>query len=190
LQLALCWMLRPAGHRRFARLQMNMSIGGVWDDARIAVCDRRPRGLPETRPELARDVLRRRQARFGVLACASPPGSPVSRRTRSRRARVRLSSPGHLAQSRPSGRGPSIGHEERQVATREWDVPGYSELRMLGSGGFGEVVAARHDASGALVAIKYLRRVLLEEDPEFAGMFRAEPRVLASMDDPERGPAV
>ena len=38
-----------------------------------------------------------------------------------------------------------------------WDVPGYTEVRTLGSGGFGDVVLARHDASGTLVAIKYLR---------------------------------
>src|SRR3984885_15401447 len=67
---------------------------------------------------------------------------------------------------------------------REWEVPGYTELRVLGSGGFGEVVLARHHASGALVAVKYLRRELLAEDPEFAGMFRAEARVLASIQDP------
>jgi len=66
---------------------------------------------------------------------------------------------------------------------REWAVPGYTEVRTLGSGGFGDVVLARHDASGALVAIKYLRRELLA-DPEFAGMFRAEAAVLASLNDP------
>jgi serine/threonine protein kinase len=64
-----------------------------------------------------------------------------------------------------------------------WKVPGYTELRVLGSGGFGEVVLARQDSSGRLVAVKYLRRELLDE-PEFAGMFRAEARVLASLDDP------
>lgn len=65
----------------------------------------------------------------------------------------------------------------------EWDVPGFTELRALGSGGFGDVVLARHDASGTLVAIKYLRQNLLS-DPEFAGLFRAEAGVLAAMDDP------
>ena len=65
----------------------------------------------------------------------------------------------------------------------EWKIPGYTELRVLGSGGFGDVVLARHDASGTLVAIKYLRRDLLA-DPEFAAMFRAEAAVLASLDDP------
>ena len=64
----------------------------------------------------------------------------------------------------------------------EWDVPGYSGLKALGSGGFGDVVLARHDASGTLVAIKYLRRNLLS-DPGFAEMFRGEAAVLASLDD-------
>lgn len=64
-----------------------------------------------------------------------------------------------------------------------WDVPGYTEVRPLGSGGFGHVVLAQHDASGTLVAIKYLHRDLLD-DPGFAGMFRAEARMLASLDDP------
>ena len=66
---------------------------------------------------------------------------------------------------------------------QQWDVPGYTELKTLGSGGFGEVVLARHDASGTQVAIKYLRRQLLA-DPQFAELFRAEARVLASLDDP------
>jgi eukaryotic-like serine/threonine-protein kinase len=64
----------------------------------------------------------------------------------------------------------------------EWTVPGYAELRALGSGGFGEVVLARHTASGTLVAIKYLRHDLLA-DQEFAEMFRGEAATLASLDD-------
>ncbi len=39
------------------------------------------------------------------------------------------------------------------LMAREWDVPGYTGVKTLGSGGFGEVVLARHDASGTLVAI-------------------------------------
>src|SRR6204780_4648817 len=66
---------------------------------------------------------------------------------------------------------------------REGSVPGFTEVRTLGSGGFGDVALARQDSSGALVAIKYLHGALLE-DPEFAGMFRDEARVLASLDDP------
>jgi serine/threonine-protein kinase len=65
----------------------------------------------------------------------------------------------------------------------EWKVPGYTELKLLGSGGFGDVVLARHDTSGTLVAIKYLRHALLA-DIEFTEMFRGEAEVLASLDDP------
>ena len=68
------------------------------------------------------------------------------------------------------------------LMAQQWDVPGYTEVKTLGSGGFGEVVLARHDASGTQVAIKYLRRQLLA-DPQFAELFRAEARVLASLDD-------
>jgi serine/threonine protein kinase len=42
---------------------------------------------------------------------------------------------------------------------------------------------AKHDVSGVLVAIKYLRHELLA-DPGFAGMFRGEAAVLASLEDP------
>jgi Protein kinase domain len=69
------------------------------------------------------------------------------------------------------------------LMAREWDVPGYTEVKVLGSGGFGEVVLARHDASGTAVAIKYLRGEVLAH-PEFAALFRAEAAVLASLDDP------
>ncbi len=69
------------------------------------------------------------------------------------------------------------------LMAQRWDVPGYTGVKVLGSGGFGEVVLARHDASGTRVAIKYLRAELLA-DPEFAAMFRAEARVLASVADP------
>jgi eukaryotic-like serine/threonine-protein kinase len=65
----------------------------------------------------------------------------------------------------------------------EWHVPGYTELKDIGSGGFGRVVLARHNASGTLVAIKYLRPDLLD-DAEFTRMFRGEAQVLAGMDDP------
>src|ERR1700724_1027617 len=70
-----------------------------------------------------------------------------------------------------------------RVFMAEWEVPGYTGLKALGSGGFGDVVLAVHDASGVLVAIKYLRPDLLA-DQEFAGMFRGEAAVLASLDDP------
>lgn len=38
----------------------------------------------------------------------------------------------------------------------EWTVPGYTQLTVLGEGGFGRVVLARHDPSSRVVAIKYL----------------------------------
>jgi len=69
------------------------------------------------------------------------------------------------------------------LMAREWDVSGYTEVKTLGSGGFGDVVLARHDASGSQVAIKYLHRQLLA-DAGFAELFRAEAAVLASLDDP------
>ena len=60
--------------------------------------------------------------------------------------------------------------------------PGTPRLKALGSGGSGDVVLGRHDASGTLVAIKYLHRRLLT-DPQWAQMFRGEAEVLASLDD-------
>jgi len=65
----------------------------------------------------------------------------------------------------------------------EWKVQGFTELRTLGSGAFGEVVLARHDGSGTLVAVKYLKQDLLE-DPEFTEAFRSEAAILASVSDP------
>ena len=75
------------------------------------------------------------------------------------------------------------GYGHKHAGTAGWSVPGYTELKALGSGGAGDVVLARHDASGTLVAIKYLRRKLLA-DPQWAGLFRTEAQVLAVLDDP------
>jgi serine/threonine-protein kinase len=72
---------------------------------------------------------------------------------------------------------------EEQVGAAGWSVPGYTGMKALGSGGFGDVVLARHEESGTEVAIKYLRRDLLA-DTRFGEMFRGEAAVLASMDDP------
>jgi len=63
-----------------------------------------------------------------------------------------------------------------------WHVPGYTGLRPLGRGAFGEVVLARHDGSGTLVAIKYLRADLLT-DQGFREIFRREAAVLSTLDD-------
>jgi serine/threonine-protein kinase len=65
----------------------------------------------------------------------------------------------------------------------DWNVPGYTELKALGAGGFGDVMLAQHEDTGVLVAIKYLRPDLLS-DPLFADMFRGEAEVLGAMDDP------
>ena len=75
----------------------------------------------------------------------------------------------------------SDGNKHAGVAG--WSVPGYTGLKALGSGGAGDVVLARHDASGTPVAIKYLRRQLLA-DPQWAQLFRTEAQVLAILDDP------
>jgi serine/threonine protein kinase len=66
---------------------------------------------------------------------------------------------------------------------RAWSAPGYTELRVLGGGGFGEVVLAAHDASGSQVAIKYLHPDLLA-DPELTALFRAEAATLGQLDSP------
>jgi serine/threonine-protein kinase len=73
--------------------------------------------------------------------------------------------------------------DNKHAGAAGWSVPGYTELKALGSGGSGDVMLARHEASGTLVAIKYLRRQLLA-DPQWAQMFRAEAQVLAILDDP------
>ncbi len=65
----------------------------------------------------------------------------------------------------------------------EWTVPGYTELKPLGSGGFGSVMLARHDATGTAVAIKYLLPDL-RADPDFAALFRSEAQALGTLDDP------
>ncbi|MGH3186942.1 MAG: IPT/TIG domain-containing protein [Streptosporangiaceae bacterium] len=83
---------------------------------------------------------------------------------------------------RDAGPGNLAEAGKRAICMAEWNVPGYTELKTLGSGGFGHVVLAKHHASGAQVAIKYLRADLLA-DPEFARMFRGEAEVLASLND-------
>jgi eukaryotic-like serine/threonine-protein kinase len=65
----------------------------------------------------------------------------------------------------------------------EWAVPGYTELKQLGAGGFGSVVLDRHDATGTAVAIKYLLPQA-HQDPDSAAMFRAEAEALGTLDDP------
>ncbi|PZG32380.1 serine/threonine protein kinase, partial [Spongiactinospora gelatinilytica] len=65
-----------------------------------------------------------------------------------------------------------------------WQVPGYTELRELGSGMSGRVVMARHNADGVLVAIKYLSEEL-RADIGFVARFRHEARLLETLDSPQ-----
>ena len=64
-----------------------------------------------------------------------------------------------------------------------WTVPGYSEVRELGSGATGHVIEAVHDASGQHVAIKYLSSALAN-DEAFLERFRDEARLLVELDMP------
>lgn len=65
----------------------------------------------------------------------------------------------------------------------DWRVPGYTEVRELGSGGSGRVVLARHEGNETYVAIKYLNPRLLD-DEEIVAKFRAEAELIATIDDP------
>ncbi|TDC01531.1 serine/threonine-protein kinase, partial [Actinomadura bangladeshensis] len=64
-----------------------------------------------------------------------------------------------------------------------WQVPGYSELRVLGEGAQGRVVLARHDATGRPAAIKYLGAALAG-DAEFRERFRGEAALLSRLRNP------
>ncbi|MEV4800866.1 protein kinase [Nonomuraea sp. NPDC049421] len=61
-----------------------------------------------------------------------------------------------------------------------WGVPGYTEVRELGSGAAGRVVLARRDYDGVEVAIKYLSDEL-RSDVSFVARFRHEARLLATV---------
>ncbi|GHE28146.1 hypothetical protein GCM10017673_32980 [Streptosporangium violaceochromogenes] len=62
-------------------------------------------------------------------------------------------------------------------------VPGYHEVRELGTGGGGRVVLATYAATGAYVAIKYLN-ASLRGDRRFLLRFREEARVMVELADP------
>lgn len=64
-----------------------------------------------------------------------------------------------------------------------WGVPGYTEVRELGSGASGRVVLARRDHDGTEVAIKYLSDEL-RADVSFVARFRHEARLLGAMRSP------
>ncbi|MFC0041322.1 serine/threonine-protein kinase, partial [Actinomadura rayongensis] len=65
----------------------------------------------------------------------------------------------------------------------DWRVPGYSELGVLGQGGQGRVVLARHDATGRTAAIKYLAPDLAA-DATFRDRLRDEAGLLSRLDHP------
>ncbi|MTD54578.1 protein kinase domain-containing protein [Amycolatopsis pithecellobii] len=67
--------------------------------------------------------------------------------------------------------------------TETWQVPGFAEVDVLGAGGFGRVVLAKHEASGQFVAIKYLRGELGSE-PGVADGFRREAWLLRGVHSP------
>ncbi|WP_405495757.1 serine/threonine-protein kinase [Streptomyces sp. NBC_00096] len=64
-----------------------------------------------------------------------------------------------------------------------WSVPGYSEIRELGSGASGRVVLAVHEGTGTAVAVKYLNARMLE-NPAFVATFRAEAQLLGELRSP------
>ncbi|MEU8633097.1 protein kinase [Amycolatopsis sp. NPDC048633] len=64
-----------------------------------------------------------------------------------------------------------------------WHVPGYAEVDVLGTGGFGRVVLAKHEASGKMAAIKYLRAEFLA-DARIADGFRQEAWLLSGVRSP------
>ncbi|MFC6879786.1 serine/threonine-protein kinase [Actinomadura yumaensis] len=63
----------------------------------------------------------------------------------------------------------------------EWRVAGFTEVRRLGEGAQGRVVLARHEPSGAPVAIKYVRPGAGEAERE---RLRHEARMLGRADSP------
>lgn len=64
-----------------------------------------------------------------------------------------------------------------------WSVPGYAEVRELGSGASGRVVLAVHEGTGTAVAVKYLNDRMLE-NPVFVREFRAEAQLLGDLRSP------
>ncbi|WP_371614583.1 serine/threonine-protein kinase [Streptomyces sp. NBC_00454] len=64
-----------------------------------------------------------------------------------------------------------------------WSVPGYSEIRELGTGASGRVVLAVHEGTGTAVAVKYLSDRMLE-NPAFVREFRAEAQLLGELRSP------
>ncbi|GAB3431104.1 protein kinase domain-containing protein [Actinophytocola sediminis] len=64
-----------------------------------------------------------------------------------------------------------------------WTLPGYAEVTQLGVGGFGRVVLAKHEISGVLVAIKYLKAEFLTQ-PDIVAGFQREAWLLSGVRSP------
>ncbi|MFI6517267.1 serine/threonine protein kinase [Spirillospora sp. NPDC050679] len=62
-------------------------------------------------------------------------------------------------------------------------VPGYTEIKVLGTGSQGRVVLARHEGTGQVVAIKHLAPELLG-DTRSLTTFRTEAELLKRVDNP------
>ncbi len=67
--------------------------------------------------------------------------------------------------------------------TDEWALPGFTELEQLGTGTFGRVVLARQEATGHIVAIKYLFS-RFAADPTHLSAFRQEALALHRLSSP------
>lgn len=64
-----------------------------------------------------------------------------------------------------------------------WTLPGYEHVQQLGTGAGGQVFLARHDGSGALVAVKYLVPGL-HANGDFREAYRSEAQLLAELESP------
>ncbi len=69
------------------------------------------------------------------------------------------------------------------VRSANTSMGSYRLLRLIGSGGMGEVYQAQHQASGQLVALKILASAIAE-DPQAVGRLFQEARVLAQLNHP------
>ncbi len=69
------------------------------------------------------------------------------------------------------------------AATDDPALPDYEVIRVLGAGGFGEVLLARHRVLGRLVAVKKIHTALLSDEDSLA-RFRREALALARLAHP------
>ncbi|MEW2352581.1 serine/threonine-protein kinase [Spirillospora sp. NPDC029432] len=69
------------------------------------------------------------------------------------------------------------------MSSGSWRLPGYAEIQELGAGAQGRVVLARHEVSGAVVAVKYLSAAFLG-DTRARETFRNEAELLKRVSSP------